>query len=218
MGIRHIDGKGTWGLMAVQVFDNILNKASAQGISSNAADARTWFRNQASKVSADPNKLMNEDKTRQVKKPTLGNMYLFRYDPKLKNVLPYYDTFPLIFPFKSTTVTGLAGTKKGFMGINLHYLPLVLRAKLMDALYQVSTNPKNSDIQKMRLSYRILTGTSKIRYYEPCIKQYLFDHVRSSFFEISPKEWNMALFMPLERFVGASKQQVWKDSKRIIGA
>jgi hypothetical protein len=204
--------------MAVYLFDDLLKKASSQGISGNAADARNWFRNQASKVAADPNKLMNEDKTRLVKKPVLGNMYLFRYDPKLKNVLPYYDTFPLIFPFKSTTVTGMAGNKKGFMGLNMHYLPLTLRAKVMDMLYQVSSDPKTDAVGKMRISYRILSSTSKISYYEPCIKQYLFDHVRSSFFEIAPKEWNMALFMPLERFKGASKEQVWKESKKIIGA
>lgn len=204
--------------MAIESFEKIISKASAQGISASAAQSRSWFRNQASKVAADPNKLINEDKTRLVRKPTLGNMYLFKYDPKLKKVLPYYDTFPLIFPFKSTVVTGIAGNKTGFMGLNLHYLPLPLRAKLMDALYQISTDTKTNEVQKMRLSYRILSGTSTLYHYEPCIKQYLFGHVRSQFFEIAPSEWNMALFMPLERFVGASKEQVWKDSKRIIGA
>ena len=30
-----------------------------------------------------------------------GNMYLFLYDPKYKETLPYYDTAPLVIPFKS---------------------------------------------------------------------------------------------------------------------
>ena len=44
-----------------------------------------------------------------------GNMYLFMYDPKHKETLPYYDTVPLVLPFKSVP--------EGFLGINLHYLP-----------------------------------------------------------------------------------------------
>ena len=144
-------------------------------------------------------------------------MYMFRYEAKHKDTLPYYDTFPLIFPFKHAQVSGLAGKGPAFYGLNMHYLPLRLRAKLMDALYLVNADKKTDPISKMRLSYRILTNTSKIKYFEPCIKQYLFSHVKSRFFEISNEEWNMALFMPLERFVGATKQQVWKDSNKIIG-
>jgi hypothetical protein len=34
---------------------------------------------------------------------------------------------------------------------------------------------------------------------------------------IYPSEWDVALFLPLERFQGASKTQVWADSRRNIG-
>lgn len=205
--------------MANYIFNDILQKASEKNISATSAQSRTWFRNQAARISsADPSKMIKSDQALLVKKPILGNMYLFQYDPKHKATLPYYDRFPLIFPFKSANVTGPASNGREFMGINMHYLPLVLRAKLMDALYQVSSNPKNDEITKMRLSYRILTSTSKISYYEPCIKKYLIGHVRTQFFEIPSSQWNMALFLPLERFVGATNQQVWKESKRIIGA
>jgi hypothetical protein len=63
---------------------------------------------------------------------SIGKMYTFFYDPKHKETLPYYDLFPLIF------VVGPAAG--GFLGINLHYLPPVLRAKLMDSLYQILNN------------------------------------------------------------------------------
>ena len=39
--------------MAFYLFDDILKKAAAKGISGNAVDARNWFRVQASKVAAD---------------------------------------------------------------------------------------------------------------------------------------------------------------------
>ena len=204
--------------MVAYVFDTILQRAARAGMDSMAANSRTWFRSQASKMSTDPNKLLASDQSRLVNKPTLGNMYMFRYDPKHKDDLPYYDTFPLIFPFKSTTVFGQAGKGPGFYGLNLHYLPLRLRARLMDSLYMVSSNGKTDEVTKMRISYRILNGTARIKFFEPCIKQYLFSHVRSKFFEIAPSEWNMALFMNLQKFVGATSEQVWKDSIGKIGA
>ena len=42
----------------------------------------------------------------------------------------------MVLPFKASTTTGKASQGAGFYGLNLHYLPLVLRARLMDSLYQ----------------------------------------------------------------------------------
>ena len=47
-----------------------------------------------------------------------GNMYMFFYDAKLKDKLPYWDAFPLVLPFRK--VPG------GFFGLNLHYIPCLL--------------------------------------------------------------------------------------------
>jgi len=33
-----------------------------------------------------------------------GGMYMFLYDPKTKAKLPYFDRFPLIFPFNKLLV------------------------------------------------------------------------------------------------------------------
>ena len=56
----------------------------------------------------------------------LGNMYFFFYNPKHKKTLPWYDTFPLVFPIKSFS--------DGFLGLNMHYLAPKDRAILMDQL------------------------------------------------------------------------------------
>ena len=58
-------------------------------------------------------------------------MNMFFYDPKHKDTLPYYDRFPL------SVIIGPA--KGGFYGLNLHYLPPVLRAKMLDALMDIAT-------------------------------------------------------------------------------
>jgi hypothetical protein len=135
-------------------------------------------------------------------------MYHFFYDPKTKEQLPYYDVFPLIF------MVGKA--ENGFYGINLHYLPPQLRAKLMDALYDVVSDKRYDENTKLRLSYNLLQGAAKYRYFKPCFKHYLTKHVQSRFVEVLSTEWDIALFLPTERFRGANKQKIWSDSRKQI--
>ena len=53
---------------------------------------------------------------------------------------------------------------------------------------------------------------SRLRYYKPCIKRYLNSHVKSRFVQIYPEEWNLAIFLPTERFTGSSKGKVFSDT------
>jgi hypothetical protein len=173
-----------------------------------------WFRAKASSVSmasVRPSKFTSQyDRTGPVWFP--GNMYLMVYDPKLKKELPYYDTFPLILPYKQVP--------EGFYGLNLHYLPPTLRAKLMDALWTDRlTNQKFDDSTKMKLgarAYQILKASSRYRWFKPCVKHYLNEHVRSQYIYIHPNEWQAALFLPCEQFKKATKEKVWSDSRKII--
>ena len=76
-------------------------------------------------------KLLRDDALELKSKPVTrtgpqGNMYMFFYDPKYKETLPYYDGFPLIIM--------LGPAKGGFMGLNLHYLPPAVRARLLDII------------------------------------------------------------------------------------
>jgi hypothetical protein len=116
--------------------------------------------------------------------------------------------FPLVFPIDLR--------KDGFLGINLHYLPPVLRAKLMNAIYQTINNDAYNDTTKLKISYSILSNASKYRYFKPCIKQYLATHVQSSYLNIEPTNWDSALMLPTEQFKKATKEQVWKDSRGMI--
>jgi hypothetical protein len=133
-------------------------------------------------------------------------MYL--YDPKYKDTLPFYDKFPLIFPFHVES--------DRFWGINFHYLPPPLRAKLMDSLYDVANNQRYDESTKLRINYQILNSASKFRYFKPCVKQYLFTQMKSKFVYIYPSEWDIALFLPSEKFSKASKAQVWAESRKSV--
>ena len=189
-------------------FDEIL----AQGVRAGQIPARTqaardWFRNKARGTSATPEAIVRGEKARYKNRVSMGKMYLFNYDPKTKATLPYYDRYPLIFPVQ--------GAPGGFYGINMHYLPYVLRARLMDALYDLSSNERYDERTKLRLSYDILKGATKYKAFKPTFKRYLSSHVRSRFIEINSSEWDIALFLPLESFAKASKGSVWADSRKM---
>jgi hypothetical protein len=114
----------------------------------------------------------------------------------------------MVFPFRVES--------DRFWGINLHYLPLPFRAKLMDALYQTRTNSRYDETTRLRISYNILNSAAKYRFFKPCVKQYLYSQMKSQFFYIEPEEWDVALFLPLERFQKASKTQVFADSRKLV--
>jgi len=193
-----------------KVFDEILVKGVREGkIPAREQQARDWYRTTAKKFSGvTESSLMRSDRNRLKNRPAMGSMYFFMYDAKHKQTLPYWDRFPLIFPFEKA--------KGGFRGINLHYLPHPLRAQLMDALYDISNNDRYDESTKLKINYKILKNSSNLNYFKPCVKHYLRDHLKSRFLYVYPSEWDIALFLPLERFEKASKTKVWADSRKMV--
>ena len=189
------------------VFDKLLSQGVRKGhLPARTQTAIQWFRQTAAKTMTTGDALVSSsDKTKLTASVKIGRMYAFKYDPKHKQTLPYYDMFPVIFPFDLA--------KGGFLGMNLHYLPLPLRAKLMDALYDTISNTKFNENTKLKISYDILKGASKFKWFKPCIKHYLTDHVQSKFIKISSAEWDICAWLPVEKFAKASKQEVWADSR-----
>lgn len=196
--------------MTAYVFDSLLTKGMQAGkVPARTQDARDWYRNTASKFQVSPSRLMKENASKSTNLIEPGSMLLFNYDPKHKKDLPYYDTFPLIF------VVGPA--EGGFHGINMHYLPLRQRAVLMDALYNTINNNRFDSGTKLKISYQILKSAATYRFFKPCFKHYLNKHVKSRKILIDSVEWDMALFLPLQRFQKASSSQVYTDSIKKAG-
>lgn len=194
--------------MAITTFEKILADAQRAGRNPGPTSA-DWFRDMARKVRTNPEKIIKgADRKRTTFTPMVGRMYAFYYDPKFKDKLPYYDTFPLIFPIEKVS--------RGFMGINFHYLPYMLRARLMDSLYDLKNNNNIDETTKLRLSYDILNSASRFKEFKPALKRYLTSHVRSRFVEIFSYEWDMAIMLPLARFEKANQQKVWRNSKNAI--
>lgn len=194
--------------MAQPITDLLTKAIKTNTIPKNAEDARAWFRSKAQQLrSADPATLLSNSKIQTSNKVEIGQMYLFNYDPKLKDELPYYDRYPLIFPIKPA--------EGGFLGINLHYLPPVYRGKLMDALYTTAVT-ESDNVKSLNISYDILNSASRFAFFKPCVKHYLNNHVRSRLAKIDPVDWDVAVFLPLQRFEKATIGKVYKDSRKII--
>lgn len=196
--------------MATTVFDQIVAKGVRAGqIPAREQSARNWYRDAARNVgSVSENTLFKGKSDRLVNNIFPGSMYLFRYDPKHEATLPYFDRVPLIFPLEMTS--------DGFYGINLHYLPLTLRAKLMDGLYGLASNTRYDESTTLKLSYGLLKSAAKLRYFKPCVKRYLNAHVRSRFMYVYPSEWDIAIFLPLARFEKRSIGYVHDQSRQMI--
>jgi hypothetical protein len=163
-----------------------------------------WYRQQVAtlgKLSSSNQALKN---TPMVSTILPGEMYMFMYDPKTKATLPYYDRMPLVLPFRKV--------QGGFYGINLHYLPYLMRFKILDILSQYAIE-KDGD-KRIRLSWQLLDATSKLEPAKFAVKHYLNSHVQTRFYKIQYADWVTASQLPLEKFVGAQKTKVWQDANR----
>jgi hypothetical protein len=174
--------------------------------------SRSWFNQQVNLLRAEQvkrNRLMKPAEASLVSnRVTPGFMYMFVYDPKHKKTLPYYDVFPLVFPFEKT--------KNGFLGLNMHYLPYPLRIALMDRLMVYATDKNMDEMTKIRYSWATIARASRFNLAKPCIKEYLTSHVQSQFRRVPAQDWFTALLLPVEGFAKASTTKVWADSRKAI--
>lgn len=132
--------------------------------------------------------------------PIIGGMFHFVYDPKFKMVLPVWDKYPLVVPIEIYS--------DGFLGLNLHYLPPTLRAKLLDALLEYKETTKTKEIY-MNVSYQLLKSAIKTNLFQPCVKRYLSSHIKSKLIKVAPEYWEEVAFLPTQEFQKQSAADVW---------
>ena len=187
-------------------YQNILNSADRP---KRSADARNWFRDQAQKVrrgQVSPQQMITGNRSDLTNRLLPGRMYMWIYDPKYKNQLPYYDTFPLVIVLEKE--------RDSILGLNLHYLPPELRARLMDGLYERTVNLDANNLQtRIRVTYTYLRSVAKLKMYRPCIKRYLISNIRSRMLYVNPDKWDIALMLQKKKKKKASINRVYRDSR-----
>ena len=163
-----------------------------------------WFRDKIKEFGTPKSADLIRDGKR-TSSPTFGLLNMFMYDPKLKDKLPYYDTFPLVLPIEEYS--------NGFLGINLHYLSMPIRIRLLDRLVDYSNNDKFDKSTKLRVDYSRL---KKIDLIKPCLKRYLAGQVKSKFRKVEADEFMVATLLPVQRFKKQSDSHVFAKSRGMI--
>ena len=186
-------------------------KRNQYNLLSASRKSRQWFDQQLLLIRRQqltPNKAFKSASAEATSRVVPGYLYMFYYDAKNKDTLPYWDQFPLVFPF--------AKTKDGFMGLNMHYLPYQLRVVLLSRLMHFASNTTMTEDTKLKMSWQLISGVARYRAAAPCVEHYLNDHVASTFKPVHAHDWATAMLLPVESFVGATKLAVRHESKRKI--
>lgn len=195
----------------ISTIQGLLVDAQRRGlVAKKGKESLKWLAKKSKSIKISQKNALNTttDRMKSPEQLSIGKMYYFTYDPKLKDKLPYYDRFPCIFVFNITP--------KLIYGINLHYLPYKERAILMDELYKIETNSKLIGNKKLQLSWEVLKAFTNFPLVKPCVKSYLPAHFRSRLINVPYEEWNVAAFLPIQSFSKMNSNQVWSESRKII--
>ena len=163
-----------------------------------------WFRDKIKEFGTPKSADLIRDGKR-TSTPTFGLLNMFVYDPKLKEKLPYYDTFPLVLPIESYS--------NGFLGINMHYLSMPMRIRLLDRLMDYSNNDKFDSSTELRVDYSRL---KKIDLIKPCLKRYLASNVKTKFRKVEADEFIVATLLPVQRFKKQSDSHIFAKSRGMV--
>jgi hypothetical protein len=192
------------------ILTKLTEEHSAADLQRLSRQSMAWYTKKVADL-RNPIKLargISQEKSRFVRTFAKGKLYYFLYDPKMKHELPYYDKFPLVLV--------LDKYEDGFLGLNLHYLPVKYRIIFLRKLMQFAILDAEDDIKRMRVTYDILNASKKFREFKPCIKRYLFPHIRSRILAVQPNEWETSMYLPVHQFKGEKPQQIWKESMQEI--
>ena len=165
----------------------------------------TWYRSQVNRIASGKTagQLFREGKLQG--RPSVGRLNLFGYNPKLRAKLPYYDIFPLVLP--------LEPTKGGFMGMNFHYLPPLLRFRLLERMQARASDRRFDTNTKFEVNY---DDVKSIKIVKPTIKKYLYAYCQTGFLRINADDAAVAIYLPVQRFKKAPEATVYADSRKFL--
>ncbi len=192
--------------MADSLFDKISSSAYRARVNPRSKEAQRWFMNNVRNLNVSSTKVLSDPALKDSSPDSvqIGDMIMYAYDPKLKDILPYYDKFPL------SVVVEIR--KDGFDALNLHYINPNIRAKFLDELLKLGPSQPNERSRLTKLRYSLLKGAAKYAPFKPCYKRYLAEHVKSKVKRVPMTDWEIAIFLPTEQFAKASMGKIFRDS------
>lgn len=132
-----------------------------------------------------------------------GRLSFFVYQAEYDAKLPYWDAAPLTLLY--------AEDMTHLYGINLHYVPPRIRAKILESLKDRLRDAKDQRAY-FDVSYSLLRGLSTVSMIRPCVKTYLKSHLKITPQVLKPDAWHKAILLPTARWQKATSSRVWRDS------
>ena len=119
-------------------------------------------------------------------RPGYGELNLFGYFPEKPDRLSYYDLFPIVLP--------LVRHRNGFTGLNFHYLPPVLRVKLLTILAEAYGDEPT---QRINVTYFMIR---QMRLIKPIIRRYIRTQVQTLYLRIPLDDMLIGILLPVQQF------------------
>lgn len=194
--------------MPRSTYQSILHNSTPYELKTLSKQGQGWFRQQIRDIKKNRfNKyqfIINgyQDTVRRLE---VGKLYFFEYVAKYGGMgsdiptsqqLPVWDRYPLVLPFTTAP--------NGFIGINLHYLPIRARAWLLDKLLGTANIPAN----KLRINWQILSSLSRIDIGQYATHRYLLNHITSPFRLVRIDDYANAIMLPFAGWYGKDRRLV----------
>lgn len=194
--------------MPRSTYQSILHNSTPYELKTLSKQGQGWFRQQIRDIKKNRfNKyqfIINgyQDTVRRLE---VGKLYFFEYVAKYGGMgsdiptsqqLPVWDRYPLVLPFTTAP--------NGFIGINLHYLPIRARAWLLDKLLGIANIPAN----KLRINWQILSSLSRIDIGQYATHRYLLNHITSPFRLVRIDDYANAIMLPFAGWYGKDRRLV----------
>ena len=189
-----------------------LEQETPTELEARSIESLRWFQQRVKTLKITSEAFYRQSSLNKARRYLEGRMYTFFYDAKYKEKLPYWDRFPVVLI--------LDMYQGGFSGLNLHYIPPRYRVRLLYELYKYIRLDDDTRDENMkphiRIRYEMLRGMSKMKFFKPCYKRYLTQHIDGRALEITSDYWDVMAMLPLADWQKKQVREVYTDSIRKI--
>jgi|TARA_B110001454_G_scaffold174278_1_gene165760 hypothetical protein len=182
---------------------------SPSDLQKRSVESMKWFRDKARNLKVRP-KALQKGLGTYATHLQQGKMYMFFYNAKWQDKLPYWDRFPCMIP--------LDVTPNKVLGINLHYIAPRHRLLLLDELFKTTTssaaNEEFDTNTRFRVFYDLVKSVSRLKYAKPCLKSYFSNRIVSRITEVPTNSWEIVGMMPTAQWQKEHANHVYAESRK----
>jgi hypothetical protein len=148
---------------------------------------------------------------RKTNNVVVGRMYFFRYKPEAAE--ESYDSWPLLL--------SLYEDGDNISGVNFHHLNYKYRIIQLGRMLDYLNNQEYKKTSRLYASkFRRTLWTHRLfKHSKASYRQYRIDQIQSKIIEVHPLDWELAITVPTEKFMGirgnlVDRNRMWKETNK----